>query len=450
MEPAEIAIIGGGPGGLALAHYLEKRCRHPIRVTIFEATGRIGGKILTERFEATGATYEAGAAELYDYSHLGEDPLREMITELGLETKPMSGATVVLRDQFLRTGADVRQAFGDAAADALRAFRRRCRRAISPAEYYESDWKLDNDDPLSHHSFRAVLAKIPDETARRYVQIAVHSDLATEPHLTSGTYGIQNYLINEPDYMRLYTIVGGIEQLPQRLAATLQATIQLRRPVTRVEKAGPELYRVAYRNGDAVESRTFDFVAAALPNNWLPAIEWAGPALAKAMHAHHAYYDYPAHYLRATLRFETAFWRPIVDASWFVSDAFEGCCVYDESSRNGAPGGVLGWLLAGEAAINISNFTDAEILERMLDSLPSALRFGRAQFVEGRVRRWLGTVNGLPGGNPARDPDSRHIPEPTEHPGLFVMGDYLFDSTLNGVLDSADVVAEWIREELDE
>ena len=30
---------------------------------------------------------------------------------------------------------------------------------------------------------------------------------------------------------------------------------------------------------------------------------------------------------------------------------------------------------------------------------------------------------------------------------LFVVGDYLFDSTLNGVLDSADCVAEWITEE---
>jgi hypothetical protein len=28
-----------------------------------------------------------------------------------------------------------------------------------------------------------------------------------------------------------------------------------------------------------------------------------------------------------------------------------------------------------------------------------------------------------------------------------VVGDYLFDSTLNGVLDSADTVAEWLVEE---
>jgi hypothetical protein len=54
----------------------------------------------------------------------------------------------------------------------------------------------------------------------------------------------------------------------------------------------------------------------------------------------------------------------------------------------------------------------------------------------------------MPGGFPAREPDSRHQPEPEQHPELFVVGDYLFDSTLNGVLDSADVAAEWILEDM--
>src|SRR5205807_1899362 len=34
------------------------------------------------------------------------------------------------------------------------------------------------------------------------------------------------------------------------------------------------------------------------------------------------------------------------------------------------------------------------------------------------------------------------------HPGLYVVGDYLFDSTINGLLDSAEVVVEDILEEL--
>jgi hypothetical protein len=40
--------------------------------------------------------------------------------------------------------------------------------------------------------------------------------------------------------------------------------------------------------------------------------------------------------------------------------------------------------------------------------------------------------------------DLRHQPAPAVCPGLYVVGDYLFDSTLNGVLDSATHVAEAI------
>jgi hypothetical protein len=46
-------------------------------------------------------------------------------------------------------------------------------------------------------------------------------------------------------------------------------------------------------------------------------------------------------------------------------------------------------------------------------------------------------------------PEARHRPEPVGHPGLFVVGDYLFDSTLNGVLDSAELVVDKITEDID-
>ena len=39
------------------------------------------------------------------------------------------------------------------------------------------------------------------------------------------------------------------------------------------------------------------------------------------------------------------------------------------------------------------------------------------------------------------------MPQAGRH-DLFVVGDYLFDSTINGVLDSADYVAEWLAEEI--
>jgi monoamine oxidase len=363
----------------------------------------------------------------------------------------MSGRSVILDGKLLKTGDDIRRHFGLKTLDALEDFSRRATQLISPADYYESDWKADNLDPLARQSFHNLLRTIPDEAARRYIQVAVHSDLATEPQSTSALYGLQNFLMNEPGYMALYSIDGGIESLIRELAARLRSRVLLGHAVTRVEAVPGAAYMVETNCRGESRREEFDMVVVALPNNWIPAIQWRGEALADAMHAHHAYYDYPAHYLRVSLLFDKPFWRDWISESYFMLDAFGGCCVYDESSRNGASGfGVLGWLLAGGSALNMSNFPDRVLIEEMLGSLPPWLQHGRELLREGRVHRWVGSVNGLPGGRPMRDPDSRHVPDPEGNPRLFVVGDYLFDSTLNGLMDSADVVTEWILDEINE
>lgn len=213
----------------------------------------------------------------------------------------------------------------------------------------------------------------------------------------------------------------------------------------RVERIASGEYRVTSHHNGQVRRDDFDFVVVALPNNWIPAIEWGGEAIEGAMKRHHSYYNKPAHYLRVSILFDRPFWREEITGSYFMLDSFGGCCVYDESSRTDCGEyGVLGWLLAGEAALNLSNFDDDELIRKMLDSLPSCLQQGREFVLEGRVHRWVGSVNGLPGGYPLKQPESRHVPEPLGHPGLFVVGDYLFDSTINGVVDSAELVADLI------
>ena len=70
-----IAIIGGGPGGLFASLLLEDYCGDLCEATLFEAGPRVGGKVFTQQFETAPVLYEAGVAELYDYSHIGPDPV---------------------------------------------------------------------------------------------------------------------------------------------------------------------------------------------------------------------------------------------------------------------------------------------------------------------------------------------------------------------------------------
>ena len=160
----------------------------------------------------------------------------------------------------------------------------------------------------------------------------------------------------------------------------------------------------------------------------------------------------PGHYLRISILFDQPFWRRLIAGSWVMLDAFGGCCVYDEArvTRRGRPG-VLGWLLAGADALSLCNADDRTLIARALESLPDELYAeARRRVVEGKVHRWAGAVSGQPGGFPVRDPRAAHQPEPVEHPGLVVVGDYLFDSTLNGVLRSAQIATELVHDRVRE
>ena len=107
---------------------------------------------------------------------------------------------------------------------------------------------------------------------------------------------------------------------------------------------------------------------------------------------------------------------------------------------------MLGWLLAGADALSSCNLDDRALVARALESLPDDLYDeARRRIIEGKVHRWAGAVSGQPGGYPLRDASSAHRPEPVEHPGLVVVGDYLFDSTLNGVLRSARIATDLLR-----
>ncbi len=451
MGTWKVGIVGGGPGGLMTAYCLQKCATVPYTTTIFEASPRLGGKILTNRFTSAGANYEAGAAELYDYSPVDEDALRELVEELGLSVHPMRGSAVIMNHRVLSNLEDVRDQLGAGACDALSVFDRSAKDRISPHEFYHSDDPSGADPDPTNRRFDVLLAGIPEPGTRHYIQNMIHSDLATEPEKTSIVYGLHNYLMNDPAYMQLYSIEGGNELLPRELAARIRATKHMEHAVTTIGKGRDGKLSVASAHQGHERHEEFDFVVVALPNNYLPSLTYRGERLSQAMKEHCAHYDHPAHYLRVTILFARNFWREVLTDSYWMLDRFGGCCLYDESSREtGATHSVLGWLVGGDAARDMSMLNDEQLIEAVLDSLPQCLSHGRNFYIEGRIHRWVGAVNAMPGGVVKRSFDRRHQPEPLEHPNLFFVGDYLFDSTLNGALDSAEYVAGWVASRMAE
>jgi hypothetical protein len=166
------------------------------------------------------------------------------------------------------------------------------------------------------------------------------------------------------------------------------------------------------------------------------------------MTRHVAHYDRPGHYLRISILFDQPFWRRRIAGSWLTLEAFGGCCVYDEQGGGARGPGVLGWLIAGRDALALCNDSDESIVARAIESLPDSLRCEAHRLaLESRVHRWAGSVSAVPGGVPSRSIRAAHQPEPIEHGRLAVVGDYLFDSTLNGVLRSADIATGLVLSE---
>jgi monoamine oxidase/SAM-dependent methyltransferase len=441
-----VAIVGGGPGGLFTAWHLTAKVGAACKVTIYEATDRLGGKIATGEFPGAGL-YEAGAAEIYDYSGLGSDPLRELIeNELGLEIKHIAGGACVLDGHILQNIDALGSKFGMTTRDVAHAFRQHCAQLLSPGVFYRSDVGADNRHPWANLSADEILTtEIKDEAARRYIRVMAHSDVSVPPHLTNGLNFLKNVLMDVEGYLSVYSIVGGNEKIVDCLEEEIEADVQLNSRVRSIEPQRDGSYRLEVITAGVSETVVADYVVLALPLTALSLIDWRSPTLRRAMDKQIGYFDRPGHYLRVTLLFERPFWREHVAGNWFMIDSFEGCCVYDESSRHEfGPNGALSFLIAGNAALNLANMTDDRIEQLCLDALPLEMQHGRSSLVDRRIHRWMATVNAVPGGLPQRNRLDNHQPDPDRLPGLLTVGDYMFDATLNGVLDSADTVTDLI------
>jgi monoamine oxidase len=448
-----VAVIGGGPGGLFATYILNQRLPDA-RVTIFEATDRLGGKMMTDRF-SDGTRFESGVAELYEYlGPGGKDPLRLLIEDdLGLQTVNMRGGAVVLCDDILRDHKEVEEKHGKETARAIKDFHKRMAE-LMPLEKYANRWQPDNRHPWANKTFHQCLHdEIPkDGTARHYIKTAVHSDLATEPHTCNGLNGIKNVLMDNDKYMQLYHVIGGIERVAKRLAKKIKADVRKETRVCEVARVPPNKYVVNYRCDDDLGHDEFDCVLVAIPNHWLTQICWGSELLTEAIENILDHYDLPAHYLRVTCRFKSAWWEEhkIPHDFWMMS-TFNGCCCYNEKFRWRAEGNVLSWLIAGQDALLLCSYDqdDEDVVCHLLHSLPPFMASVACEELEEyQVDRFVGSINAQPGGWPSKELRGEHQPEPNEHPGLFIVGDYLFDSTINAALISASTAVDCLLEHL--
>jgi hypothetical protein len=92
-------------------------------------------------------------AEIYDYSALGPDPLRELIEEeLGLEIKHIRGGACILDRNVLPSTDALGDCYRPRTRDAAKAFRARCASLLTPKDFYKSVREGDNSHPWANIS----------------------------------------------------------------------------------------------------------------------------------------------------------------------------------------------------------------------------------------------------------------------------------------------------------
>jgi len=439
----KVTIIGAGVGGLATALFLKEKGQWDIE--IYEKSKRIGGRIKTSRFETVPVKYEAGAAELY---RINKDPnLENLVDDLRLSKVEMKGfPTVVMGGEIIRDQEGIHRLLGEKTAQAVERFLEKGKKIRPQKEFAGGGTQEDNNHPWIRKSFRKILSEIQDKRAERYLAIKAHCDVATEPNKTHGLFGFDNLLIDETDYCQLYSLTKGNEELISALERKLSGVlINKGATLKRVEKSGKR-FKLTLQKDQRNEEIFTDILILNLAHNHLSKIEYEDGRLNAKMQELIKHYDHDTHYTRVTILFKKKFWREVFGEDYFVLDSFLGCCVYDESARKDTGQyGVLSWLISGGPAWELAKDSDREVVKEVLRSLPkSLLSLGRNQFIEGRVDRWVRGVSAIPGGTTIKGDISRYLPD-TESPNFFVVGDYMTDTTINGVLGSVKLVTEAVH-----
>lgn len=433
-----IGIVGAGFSGLLSAYLLERRFGGAVAIDVWEAADRPGGRVRTTRVPEAGVSYEAGVAELYDIA--GNPHLRNLIRHLGLKTRPLTGTPYfVVDDRVLRDDRALGGLLGRRGMDRLRRFWEEGTALRPPADYALAGREKDNDHPWQRRTFEDVLRDIDDPRCEWFTAMQCHSDLATEPPRTSGLFGMDNLLIDHPGYCAMYTLTAGNEGLTEALADRVRSPVSLGTAVAAVTADEDTGLRVALRGPHGARGDVeVDALIVTLPPAGVRAVRWGDGRLRDAVADHVRHHDHGTAYLRVTLVFRRRFWRREFPEDYFVSDAFGGVTVYDQSPDDGSAGaGVQSWLLGGAPALEYAAKPDAEIVAAVLGAMPGAAPVPDGLLVRARVDRWTGVagVSALPGGVPLRPLRRRHCPDP-RWPKLQFIGDYLYDATLCGALDA--------------
>jgi monoamine oxidase len=276
---SSVLIVGAGIAGLTAAYRLRQA---GVPIDLIEATRRVGGRLVScnPRNPQTGATgvVELGG-EFIDTRHTF---VRSLATELGLQLADLKAADVGLEPEVLYfQGQKVSH------RAIIEAF-------VPLAERITQDLRQLGEAPISYHapsphamrldmlSLADYLAETPlDPIIRELVRVAYVTEYGLDAEEQSclnlllligtemgqwSTYGISD---------ERWHVVGGNEQIPQRLAQGIENAIALDTILESIRLSADGRYRVSLRRGLSSVERIYERILLTVPFSVLRQVELA-------------------------------------------------------------------------------------------------------------------------------------------------------------------------------
>jgi putrescine oxidase len=360
----DVVVIGAGACGLTAATKLKAA---GASVVVLEARDRIGGRLHTD--DSSGALLELGG----QWVSPDQTALQETIDELGLTTfaRFRDGDSVYV-------GPDGRShRFTGDIFPTSAATQAEIERMIAVLDALTAE--IDPDEPWAHPrareldgiTWRAFLEQLSDDdearanvamfTAEAMLTKPSHAFSALQSLLMASSAGSFSHLV-DADFILDRRVVGGLQQVPLRLAATLSDDVLLSRPVRRVTW-GDDGVLVEADGGLSIAARR---VVMAVPPNLYDRIDYV-PTLPLRRHVLHQHLS-----LGLVIKIHAVYDEPFWRADGLSGTAFSPYLPVHEAydnSNHGDPRGVLVGFASDARADRLLALDPEERKAAILDNL---------------------------------------------------------------------------------